>query len=247
MKRSKGPRLAISASLLSAGAALGPVVAQGQEAKEGNTELAEVVVTGSLIQRANNTAVSPIVSVSETALKESGTANVVDALNQLPGFTVGGNASTGGQGTGGRATINLHGLGTNRNLVLLDGRRLPMSDISGNVDINIIPDVIIGSVDAITGGASAIYGSDAMSGVVNFKTLRSLDGVRADVLYSTSEQGDAQKFNASLAMGTQYANNRGNLIASLSYSKQDPLNGRQREFLHDKTPSSFIGTGTFVP
>src|SRR5689334_7724202 len=233
MKRSSGPRLAISASLLSAGAALGPVAAQAQESPE-STELAEVVVTGSLIQRANNTAVSPIVSVSETALKESGTANVVDALNQLPGFTVGGNSSTGGQGTGGRATINLHGLGTNRNLVLLDGRRLPMSDISGNVDVNILPDAIIDGVDAITGGASAVYGSDAMSGVVNFRTVRSLDGVRADVMYGLSEQGDAKRMNASLAFGTNYADSRGHLIAAFSYAKQDPLNGSEREFFHDK-------------
>ena len=244
MKRSKGSRLAISASLLTRAAACAPAVAQQAAATD---ELAEVVVTGSLIQRPNNTAVSPIVSVSESAIKESGVANVVEALNQLPGFTVGGNASTGGQGTGGRATINLHGLGTNRNLVLLDGRRLPVSDISGNVDVNILPDAIIGGIDAITGGASAVYGSDAMSGVVNFRTVRSLEGVKADVLYSMSEQGDAKRLNTSLAMGTRFAENRGYLIASLSYSKQDPLNGSQRDFFHDKTPSSFIGTGTFVP
>jgi outer membrane receptor protein involved in Fe transport len=224
-----------------------PGFAAAQQADD-EERLQEVVVTGSLIQRGgNNTAVSPIVTVSEEAIRESGAANVVDALNQLPGFTVGGNASTGGQGTGGRATINLHGLGTNRNLVLLDGKRLPISDISGNVDVNILPDAIIGGIDAITGGASAIYGSDAMSGVVNFKTVRSLDGARADVMYSLSDRGDAKRMNASLTFGTAYAESRGNLIAAFSYAKQDPLNGSTREFFHDKTPSSFIGTGTFVP
>jgi outer membrane cobalamin receptor len=98
------------------------------------------VVTGSLIQRPNNTAVSPIVSVSNEAIKASGNVNLQDALNQLPGFTASGNSGTGGQGTGGRASVNLHGLGPNRNLVLLDGKRLPLSDISGTVDTNIIPD-----------------------------------------------------------------------------------------------------------
>jgi iron complex outermembrane receptor protein len=90
----------------------------------------------------------------------------------VPSFTTSGNAATGGQGTGGRATISLHGLGPNRNLVLLDGKRLPISDVNGNVDTNIIPESIIGGIDVITGGASAVYGSDAMSGVVNFKTVR---------------------------------------------------------------------------
>ncbi|MFM5931934.1 MAG: TonB-dependent receptor domain-containing protein [Novosphingobium sp.] len=207
----------------------------------------EIVVTGSLIQRPNATSVSPIVTIGAEAIKESGKANIVDALNQMPGFTVGGNEATGGQGTGARASINLHGLGTNRNLVLLDGRRLPVSDIRGNVDINILPDAIIGGIDAITGGASAIYGSDAMSGVVNFKTIRSLDGMVADAQVGVSERGDAFKFKASLAFGTNFADDRGKLIAAFSYAKQDPLNGSQRPFFFDKTPSSFIGTGTFIP
>ena len=245
MNRSKRSRLAFSASLLSTATAFG--AAAGAQEATSTAELAEVVVTGSLIQRPNNTAVSPIVSISDDAIRESGTSNIVDALNDLPSFTVGGNAGTGGQGTGGRATINLHGLGTNRNLVLLDGRRLPVSDISGNVDVNILPAAVIGSVDAITGGASAVYGSDAMSGVVNFKTLRSLEGVQADVQYSMSEEGDTGRLNASLAFGTEFAESRGNLIGVLSFTDQNALNGSQRDFFYDKTPSSFIGTGTFVP
>lgn len=246
MKRSTGSRLAISASLLTSAVAIGPAAAQ--DTARASEQLEEVVVTGSLIQRgANNEAISPIVSVSEDAIRETGVNTMVDALNQLPGFTVGGNAATGGQGAGGRATINLHGLGTNRNLVLLDGRRLPVSDISGNVDVNILPDAIIEGVDAITGGASAVYGSDAMSGVVNFRTVRSLNGVRGDAMYSLSERGDAERMNASLAFGTEYGQSRGNLIAAFSYAKQDPVNGSTRDFFHDKTPSSFIGTGTFVP
>ena len=122
--RLSGSRLAFSASALSCAIALAtPAFGQDQAADEsGSAE--DIVVTGSLIQRANNTSVSPIISVSDAAIKEAGTATLQDALNQVPSFTVGGNAATGGQGTGGRASINLHGLGTNRNLVLLDGRRL---------------------------------------------------------------------------------------------------------------------------
>ncbi|MDB5721564.1 MAG: TonB-dependent receptor, partial [Alphaproteobacteria bacterium] len=256
--KSTGARLAFSTSIFTLAAALAsPASAQDQtgpaqpeaaaatSASEPASE-PEIVVTGSLIQRPNNSSVSPIISVGEAAIKQAGTANLEDALNQVPSFTVGGNAATGGQGTGGRASINLHGLGTNRNLVLLDGRRLPVSDISGNVDINILPDAIISGIDVITGGASAVYGSDAMSGVVNFKTVRNLEGIRLDLMNSISERGDAYRFNGSLALGTRFGD-RGNLVAAFSYAKQDPVNGDQRAFFHDKTPSSFIGTGTFVP
>jgi outer membrane cobalamin receptor len=211
-----GSRLAFSASFLTFAIALAaPALAQDAATDEAEAaDSQEIVVTGSLIQRPNNTAVSPIVTVGEAALKESGQTNVVDTLNQLPGFTVGGNSSTGGQGSGGRATINLHGLGTNRNLVLLDGRRLPVSDIRGNVDINILPDAVLGGVDAITGGASAVYGSDAMSGVVNFKTVRKLDGLVADVQTGISDRGDAFRVKGSVAFGTSFAEDRGNVVVT---------------------------------
>ncbi|MBC2666143.1 TonB-dependent receptor [Novosphingobium flavum] len=246
-------RLVLSASLASLAIVLAaPAFAQEAAAaapaeEEAAPPAQEIVVTGSLIQRPNNTAVSPIVTVGEAAIKESGTATLQDALNQMPSFTAGGNAATGGQGSGGRASINLHGLGTNRNLVLLDGRRLPVSDINGNVDINILPDAIIGGIDAITGGASAIYGSDAMSGVVNFKTIRSFNGIKMDVMNSISEKGDAYKFNGSLALGTSFADDRGHVIAAFSYAKQDPVLSGSRDFFLDKVPSSFIGYGAFVP
>lgn len=244
-----GSRLAISASFLGFAMALtAPALAQNAAADEGESvDANEIVVTGSLIRRPNNTAVSPIVSVGADTIKEAGTPNLSDALNQFPSFTTAGNAATGGQGTGGRASINLHGLGSNRNLVLLDGKRLPLSDVNGNVDINIIPESIIGGIDVITGGASAVYGSDAMSGVVNFKIMRDFEGIRADTQYNISERGDAAKFNASLALGTKFAEGRGNLLAAFSYTTQDPIQGSARSFFNDKVPSSFIGTGTFVP
>ncbi|HEY6868627.1 MAG TPA: TonB-dependent receptor [Novosphingobium sp.] len=253
--RKSAATLVLSVSLSTVAALLAtPALAQadaaavrGAPAADAPADTKEIIVTGSLIQRPNNTAVSPIVSVGEAAIKQSGVATLQDALNQIPSFTVGGNATTGGQGGGGRATINLHGLGTNRNLVLLDGRRLPVSDINGNVDVNILPDAIISGVDAITGGASAVYGSDAMSGVVNFKTVRSFEGVKLDLLNSISEKGDAYKFNGSLALGTRFADDRGHLIAAFGYAKQDPVLGSTRSFFNDKTPSSFIGTGTYVP
>lgn len=216
-------------------------------AEQADDAAEDIIVTGSLIRRPNDSSASPIVSVSDAALRETGAVNVVEALNQIPSFTTSGNGSTGGQGQGGRSTVNLHGLGSNRNLVLLDGRRLPVSDINGNVDINILPDTIIGGIDVITGGASAVYGSDAISGVVNFKTVRKLEGFRVDLLNGISERGDSYRFNGSVAFGSSFAEDRGNLVAAFSYAKVDPVNGSTRPFFFDKTPSSFIGTGTFVP
>lgn len=224
----------------------GPALAQNTENGKGET-IEEIVVTGSLIQRPNNVAVSPITTVSTESIKESGQVEVEAALNQLPSFTAAGTSSTGGQGTGGRASLNLRGLGSNRNLVLLNGKRLPLSDINGNVDINILPESILGSVDVITGGASAIYGSDAMSGVVNFKTIQPFDGVRADVQFGQDERGDVFKKSASVTLGSAFAEDRGHFLFTTSYTDRPGLKGSKRSFFQYVTPSSFIGTGTYVP
>ncbi|MBB3925623.1 outer membrane receptor protein involved in Fe transport [Sphingobium jiangsuense] len=227
------------------GAALvtaGPAWAQDESAAP-----QDIVVTGSLIARPNNVSVSPIVSVSEEAIKAAGQVDLEATLNQLPGFVPSGGAATGGQGGGGRATVNLHGLGSNRNLVLLDGKRLPLSDINGNVDINILPESIIGGVDVITGGASAIYGSDAMSGVVNFKVLKPFEGIRADMQIGDSFRGDYRRFSGAVALGTSFAEDRGHLMLSASYSDRQPLSGDKRSVFDLRVPSSFIGQSTFVP
>ena len=209
--------------------------------------LEEVVVTGSLISDPNHVAPSPIVIADAEALKETGAVTLEAALNQLPQFSPAGTAGNGGQGTGGHATVNLRGLGSNRNLVLLDGRRLPLADISGNVDINLIPDAILSSVQTITGGASAVYGSDAMSGVVNFITLGHFEGIRTDLQYGNSERGDYEQMTSSAAFGTSFADDRGQALLSVGYSTRQGLNGDKRDFFDLVTPSSFIGQGTFVP
>lgn len=242
-KQSVSPlALTLAASVM----VVGPAMAQSVE--NAKTELIEeIVVTGSLIQRPNNVAVSPITTVSTESIKESGQVEIEAALNQLPSFTAAGTSNTGGQGGGGRATLNLRGLGSNRNLVLLNGKRLPLSDINGNVDINILPEAIIGSVDVITGGASAIYGSDAMSGVVNFKTIQPFDGVRADVQFGQDERGDVFKKSASVALGSSFGEDRGHVLFSASYTDRPGLQGSKRPFFRLVTPSGFIGTGTYVP
>ena len=212
-----------------------------------NDPLAEVVVTGSLISDPNHVAPSPIVITSSEDLRQSGGVSIEAALNQLPQFSAAGTAANGGQGAGGHATVNLHGLGSNRNLVLLDGRRLPLADIFGDVDINFIPQSILSSVQTITGGASAVYGSDAMSGVVNFITLNNFEGVSTDLQYGNSMKSDYGQFAGSTAFGTKFANDRGHALLSLGYTYRQSLSGSQRGFFDLVTPSSFIGQSTFVP
>ncbi|MBV9549419.1 MAG: TonB-dependent receptor plug domain-containing protein, partial [Alphaproteobacteria bacterium] len=130
---------------------------------------------------------TPVSVIGLETINRDAKIEIGDEIRELPQIRGGAGINSGSgsrnvaQGDTAVDTISLRGLGTNRNLVLLDGRRLPLSDVNGNVDINILPQSIIQSVDVITGGASAVYGSDAMSGVVNFKTIRSFDGVRMDV------------------------------------------------------------------
>ena len=210
-------------------------------------QLSEITVTGSLIADPNHESSSPIVLTTLEDIKQSGSVTLETALNQLPQFNVSGTAGNGGQGTGGHATLNLHGLGSNRNLVLLDGKRLPPADIYGDVDINLIPSSILAGVETITGGASAVYGSDAMSGVVNFKTLKNFEGVAADAQYGNSVRGDLGETDVSLALGTRFADDKGHALISVGDTHREALMGNQRGFFNSVTPSSFIGQGTFVP
>lgn len=234
-------RAPLSALVGGALLALAAFPAQAADTDAGG-DLQEVVVTGSLITKSNYVSSSPIVSTSADELQATGAVTVEAALTQLPDFAPSTTANSAGP-----SVINLHALGSNRNLVLLDGRRLPLSDISGNVDTNIVPDAILSGVDVITGGASAVYGSDAMSGVVNFLTIKHFDGIRADVQYGNSAKGDAARTAASVAFGSTIGEGKGHVIFSAGYTDRQALKGDKRSFYDLVTPSSFIGQGTYVP
>jgi iron complex outermembrane recepter protein len=218
------------------------------ETKEEATEVEEILVTGSRIARTDFSSTSPIVTYGEEAIAQSGTVNIEQALNQLPQFVQGQTSSTvGAVALAGRASLNLRGLGETRNLVLLDGRRLPLSNANAVVDVNLIPQFILNGVETITGGASAVYGSDAMSGVVNFKSLTDFDGVQLNVRAGMSEQGDGNTTDVGITAGFNIAEGRGNVLFSIGYTDRDVLWGRDRDFYQLGVLSSFIGTGTYVP
>jgi len=224
---------------------LAPGLAIAQDTTGDDGAIETITVTGSRIARRDYVSPSPIMTVEEETIQGSGEIALNNALGELPQFRA---TDEGGQGTGGRALVNLRGLGASRNLVLLDGRRLPISSAFGEVDTSILPSTIISSVETITGGASAVYGSDAMSGVVNFISVRDFEGVRTDIRYGNSAKSDYAQMTASIMMGGDYSGGRGNGFLALSATDRDSLWGKEREeFFKYGVPSSYIGMGTFVP
>jgi iron complex outermembrane recepter protein len=233
-------------AMLTSGVALGQAAQQAASPPEESLE--ELVVTGSRISRQDYSSTSPIVTFGEAAISQSGTVNIENALNQLPQFVQGQTQSTiGAVALAGRASLNLRGLGETRNLVLLDGRRLPLSNANAVVDVNLIPQFILEGVETITGGASAVYGSDAMSGVVNFKSKRRLEGVQVDVRSGISDRGDADTTDVGITAGFAIDEGRGHVLLSAGYTDRDVLYGRDREFYQLGVLSSFIANGTYVP
>ena len=140
----------------------------------------EVTVTGTRIRAPNLSSESPVTAVSDVEIKDQGTTNIENVLNELPQIHTGQSDTTSNNSTG-VANVNLRGLGPTRTLVMIDGRRLGPGDPQGPqgaaADLNFIPTALVTGIDVLTGGASAVYGSDAMAGVVNFHLLRNFDGV----------------------------------------------------------------------
>jgi outer membrane receptor protein involved in Fe transport len=211
---------------------------------------AEIIVTGSRIQRKDYVSASPVITTTGEALKASGAVAIENSLNQLPQFVPGSNSGGGGAtlaASAGRATLNLRGLGDRRTLVLLDGRRLPPASAFNVTDVNIIPQSLVESVETITGGASAVYGSDAIAGVVNFRTRRHFDGLQLDAQVGNNFEGQRLAADASLAGGFSGFGDRLTGLFTTSYTKRDRIRGKELPFYQSGLLSSFLGQGTFAP
>lgn len=201
-------------AIIGAGAfAAAPAMAQDQAAASAN---ADIVVTGSRIARPDLTSNSPTTIVSSELIAQSGRKNIEDVLNQLPQVAPGlnSNVNNGGDGT---ATVDLRGLGPSRTLVLINGRRLVPSTNTGRTDLNNIPSHLIERVDVVTGGASAVYGSDALAGVVNFILKRNFEGVELGGQYGVTERGDSDAYDIYGIFGANTADGRGNVTVHADY------------------------------
>lgn len=203
----------------------------------------EIVVTGSRIARPNLSSPNPVTSVQGEEFFQQGQISIGDQLNQLPQLasTFNQSNSTRFLGTAGLNLLDLRNLGTQRTLVLVNGRRHVAGDIlnSGtSVDVNTIPTDLIDRVDIVTGGESAVYGSDAIAGVVNFVLKDHYDGLEARGQSGVSTYGDGGAQFASILAGKNFADGRGNLAVNAEYAHQDQYFGSGRDYLNQQ--SAFI-------
>ncbi|OJU22463.1 MULTISPECIES: TonB-dependent receptor [unclassified Sphingomonas] len=206
----------------------------------------DIVVTGSRIARRDTTSQTPIVTIGQEAIASRGSPTLETTLNQLPQFAPSAGSASSFNARGGQANLNLRALGSQRTLVLVDGRRLQPANPDGSADLNVLPSALIESVETITGGASAVYGSDAISGVVNIKLRRRFEGVELGGQTSITDKGDAATRELSITAGTSFAGGRGNVTLAAVYSARDSLGFRARPYLDDQALSTNTPNGILL-
>lgn len=216
------------------------------QTKAATTEVEGIVVTGSRIARQDYTADSPIVTVGSEALEKTGAVTVDKLLNQLPQFMPSVTDTSNNPSNNGQANIQLRGLGTARTLVLMDGHRLTPSNASGVIDVHTIPTALIENIETITGGASAVYGSDALAGVVNFKLKHHFQGIEVDGQYGITDRHDGKTEAYSVTMGSNFDEDRGNAVLSFSYDSRDVIFNGARDFAAFGGASGTIPQGTWT-
>ncbi|QJE73168.1 TonB-dependent receptor [Aerophototrophica crusticola] len=216
---------------LMAGAAMGFGLAAGSVQAQGtdSAQLEEIVVTGSRISRPELTSSSPVAVVSNEDIRLSGNVNVEQILNEMP-QVVPGLTSTSNNPGNGTASVDLRGLGPQRTLVLVNGRRFVPSSQGGVVDINNIPASLVQRVEVVTGGASAVYGSDAVAGVVNFILRDDFEGAEVNAQYGITQEGDGEDYDVSATLGGNFAEGRGNAVVFANYYKRKAVFQGEREF-----------------
>ncbi|MBA3675858.1 MAG: TonB-dependent receptor [Sphingosinicella sp.] len=262
MKRSFRSQILASTLLVSATSFALPAAAQDAAAEPVGVTTAEdpavqvdeaageeIVVTGSLIRNPNLELSTPVnvTTAANIELKQSNTAE--DVLRELPGV-VANMGSAVNNGNGGTSYVDLRGLGANRNIVLLDGKRIVPDDGNGQVDLNNIPLALIERVDALTGAAVTTYGADAITGVVNFVTKRDFSGFELTASEQITEKGDGNYFRLDATMGGNFDDGRGNAVLSLGYQDSDPVYQGDRPFSFESLDSysgENIGSGTSFP
>jgi len=208
-----------------------------------------VEITGSRIRTLGVVSNSPIASVTAAEINSSQPVAIEEIIRGLPAAIPAIGPGT-NNGSGGIATIDLRGLGPQRTLVLINGRRLTPADLNARVDTNTIPVALLERIDLVTGGASAVYGADAVSGVVNFITKRNFSGIEASTTYGASEVGDAKRYRSDVTIGANLADNRGNVALSFGTSRTNPLTQGERpfgEFQLSSTTGLRSGSPTAAP
>ena len=223
-----------------------PAIAQTPAASAPTDSIEEIQVTGSRIITDGTQSPTPLTVVSADQLLSTTPSNLADALNKLPQFS-GSSGQQTIQNATGNATgnfLNLRNLGTQRTLVLFDGDRMPPTAANGTVDTNTIPQMLVQRVDIVTGGASAVYGSDAVAGVVNFILDKHFNGIEAVAQGGTSSRNDDESYRVGLAAGTDLFDKRGHFEFSLEqYNSNGIPNNQSRPY----GAGMYIATGAGTP
>lgn len=252
IKTSKSALLRASAAPMILGAALLSMPAFAQETPAAAPQAAPeaaaedegqvIIVTGTRIARPDLEAASPVTVVTGESIKLSGQTGVEEFLRDVPQATpaIGGNTNNGNPGA---ATIDLRNLGEERTLVLVNGKRFVPYDGDGIVDLNMIPSALVERVEVLTGGASSVYGSDAIAGVVNFVMKSDFEGFQADAQYGITEEGDGANRSFSITMGMNSADGRGNIVMNATYTKVDAVDQGSRSFSRNVLAAADLGPG----
>jgi len=198
-------------------------------AQDDGDALEEITVTGTRIKRQDYASASPISTVDAELFNNTGAPTIETVLNTLPQFVPSITSTSNNPGNGGQANVALRGLGSKRTLVLLDGRRIVPSNPTGVVDLNLIPASIIQNVEVITGGASAVYGSDAIAGVVNIKT-RQFVGLELTGGYGQTSEGDGERTNWGITGGMESDDGRSYAWGSFNWAERKGVRQGDRDF-----------------
>jgi outer membrane receptor protein involved in Fe transport len=230
-------RSALLSSAAAASLAAMPGLAHAQQAapaKAAEVNVEEIVVTGSRIRRPELTSVQPLQVITTQRMEERGFTNVADAINDLPSsgvptLPIGDQASF----STGRNFVNIFNLGTNRTLTLVNGRRFVGGNpaslfVAGNtagqqVDLNVIPTGLIDRIETIQAGGSAVYGSDAIAGVINIVTRTEYDGVELDAQYGWNDYGDGETWRGRVIAGKKFLDDKLSVFGSYEYNETKPI------------------------
>jgi iron complex outermembrane recepter protein len=232
-------------TMLAGAVAAFPAVAFAQdsdpETESGASEPGNaIVVTGSRIQRTELTATSPVSSFDEEQIELDRAVTIEDISARIPQFAGGVNATQTGSDGRGAQTLDLRNLGQNRTLVLLNGTRMVPFSFRNAVDVNSIPAPLLKQVDVLTGGAAAVYGADAVAGVVNFIVDTAFEGVRVGGSWEGAD--DLQTYNTNLTLGASLGD-KGGIVFYADYTDRGELLVGDRDFLADNTTSTLAGAG----
>lgn len=238
----------MSGCILSTATAVSPVYAQSPGNAEAVEEEAveEIVVTGSRLRRDRDfVAISPVQTVGADQIQATGNLTLEQTLNQYPQLKPDQTSTTAQSNPTGVLTADLRGLGAVRTLVLVDGRRYIPADVTGLADLATIPDALVERVEIVTGGASAVYGSDAIAGAVNFVLKDDFEGIDIRYQYGITDRDDGDSNKIDLTLGLNGPNDRGNFVLNASYSKREPVFMGDRAF--SRIPTLADSNGVLQP